>query len=288
MVAVVVELKKYKDSNTVMNWLDQYKSEKTIRGYKYIVEEFFDCDIELINDWKIKSVKFSDVKKYLKGLFEQGKSDNTVKNRKAGLSSLFEYCIDMEIIRENPCNNRRVKKLLQLNVRKGEEVGISLSKDEIRELLNRIDNELEKLMIEVMVKTGVRISELVEIKFSDLVLKNNKYWMQIEGKGRKLRWVIVNEELLNKIKNYIDKNEIEIDERIFQVGVRTVDRVVKKWDNRLSAHDLRRTFITNLIKNGASINVVQQLAGHKNMATTQKYFKEYERFNEKIGEYIDW
>ena len=116
------------NNNVIMDWLDQYKSDKTIRGYKYSVENFFDCDIELINDWKIKGVKFTDVQKWIKGLFDQGKSDNTIKNRKAGLSSLFEYCIDMGIIGENPCDNRRVKKLMKFNSITGEEKGKSISK----------------------------------------------------------------------------------------------------------------------------------------------------------------
>jgi len=280
----LVQLKQ--KSNVVMDWLDQFSSEKTIETYKCSVEGFFGCRVEDVNDWKIKSVKVKDVQGYIKGMFNDGKSDNTVETRKASLSSLFEYCIDEKIISENVWIDRRIKKLIKVNSKKGEEVGIALSKDEIGDLLDRIDNIYERLLIGIMIKTGVRVSEVIKIKYEDIIKKNNCYWLRVEGKGRKIRFIPIKEKLLKKIEEYIDFYDAE--ERLFEIGVRQVNRIIKKWDDKLTPHDLRRTFITNLIKNGASINVVQELAGHDSMATTQKYFKEYERFNEKTVDYIDW
>jgi len=279
----LVQLKQ--KSNVVMDWLDQFKSEKTIETYKCSVEGFFGCKIDEINNWKIKSVKVRDVQDWVKGLF-YNMSDNTVKTKIASISSLFEYCIDEGIIRENVWIDRRVKKLFKVNAKRGEECGIALSKDEIGELLDRIDGIYERLIINVMVKTGVRISEVVEIKYSDIEIKNGKYWLRVEGKGRKIRWICIKEELIKEIEEYM--KFYDVDDKLFEIGTRQINRIIKKWDDRLTPHDLRRTFITNLIKNGASINVVQQLAGHSNLATTQKYFKEYEKFNEKIVDYIDW
>ena len=275
------------NNNVIMDWLDQYKSDKTIRGYKYSVENFFDCDIELINDWKIKGVKFTDVQKWIKGLFDQGKSDNTIKNRKAGLSSLFEYCIDMGIIGENPCDNRRVKKLMKFNSITGEEKGKSISKKAIRELLDRIDNRYEKLMIGIMFKTGVRVSELIEIKFEDIEIRNEKYWLKVTGKGRKVRFIPIREELIKEIEDYMKCYRVNEGDRLFKIGTRQVDKVLKKWID-LSCHDCRRSFAINYIKNNGRLTDLQRILGHSKLETTRKYLIEYERFDDSLVDVIDW
>jgi integrase/recombinase XerD len=284
----VVQLRNNNVSNVVMNWLDQFKSERTVIGYKYAVECFFGCNANDISDWKIKGVKFGNVQEYIKGLFDSGKSDNTVKIRKAALSSLFEYCIDRELIIENPCDHRRIRNLFKVNSKKGKEIkGKSISKDAIKLLLNKIDNKFEVLLIGIMFKTGVRVSELIEIKHEDIEIRNENYWLKVIGKGRRVRYIPVKEELVKEIEEYIGECGIGKDERLFKIGVRQVERLLKKWID-LSCHDCRRSFAINYIKNGGVLTDLQRILGHSKIETTRKYLIEYEMFDNNMIDVIDW
>jgi integrase/recombinase XerD len=272
------------NNNVVRDWLNQFKSKETIRGYKYIVENFFSCDVEGISEWKIKGVRFRDIQKYLKVLFDNSKSDNTVKNRKAALSSLFEYCIDEGVLSENPCDNRRIRKLIKFNQKEGEEKGKSISKEQIRALLGKIDSKYEKLMIGIMFKTGVRVSELIKIKYEDIEYRNG-YWLKVLGKGNKVRYIPIKEELIREIEEYIKCYKVE--GKLFKCGTRQVDRILKKWID-LSCHDCRRSFAMNYIKNGGILTDLQRILGHIKLETTRKYLIEFERFDGRMGNVIDW
>lgn len=280
----LVQLKQ--SSNIVIDWLGQYKSEETIRGYKYSVEDFFDCGIENISDWKIKGVRFKDVQEYIKGLFNKGKSDNTIKKRIASLSSLFEYCDG--IVGENPFSDKKVKKLLKLNMKKGEvgKVGKTISKEDIGKLLDRVDNKYERLLIGIMFKTGMRVSEVVEIKYNDIVEINEGKWLRVgNGKGRKVRFIPIKEGLIRDIEEYIKC--YKVDGRLFKIGARRIDEILKKWID-LSCHDCRRSFAMNYIKNGGILTDLQRILGHDSLESTRKYLVEFEKFNKRMGDVIDW
>jgi integrase len=270
--------------NIIKDWLNQYKSKETKRGYKYAVEDFFGCDINYINEWKIKGIKFRDVQKYIKGLLDS-KSDNTVETRKAALSSFFEYCIDEGIISENVWCDRRIKRLIKLNATKGEEAGKSISKEDIRELLDRINNRYEKLMIGIMFRTGVRVSELVNIEYSDIEKVNELYWLKVIGKGSRLRYIPIKEELIREIEEYMRTYKVE--NKLFNIGTRQVDVILKKWIE-LSCHDCRRSFAINYVNSRGLITDLQVILGHSNINTTRKYVIEYEKFNGRMGSVIDW
>lgn len=272
----------------VNKFLSQYKSADSIRSYKSAIKDFFGMDTEYISDIRIKMIRYTDVQKYIKGLFDAGKSDNTIKRQISCLSSLFKFAVDEGVVKENWFGSDRLKKTVKLNTKKGEEIGIAISQKEISELLNKINNKYEKLIINFMVKTGVRVSELIKIKYGDIEVKNGIRWLRVEGKGRKIRYIPIKDELMNDIRDYMKCYKVAEDDELFSISARQVANIVKKWDGRLSPHDLRRTFITNLIKNGASIDVVQRLAGHSSISVTQRYFKEYEKFNEKVLDFITW
>jgi site-specific recombinase XerD len=276
-------------NNVVMDWLDQFKSEDTIRGYKYGVEDFFGCNIENISEWKIKGIKFSDVQKYIEGLFDEEKSDNTIRLRKSALSSLFEYCIDAEIVSENPCNHRRINKLIKLRETEGKYEGKSISKEQIGILLGEIDNKKEHLIVGLMFKTGVRVSELIDICGEDIEYRDG-YWLRVLGKGSKVRYICLKDELVEEIMEYMEDRRIGEEEKLFNIGTRQVDRVLKKWSGELglSCHDCRRSFAMNFIKNGGLLTDLQRLLGHSKLETTRGYLVEFNVFDSSVGDVIDW
>ena len=162
-----------------------------------------------------------------------------------------------------------------------------VDKDDIQNLLDKVKFEnnyignRDRLIIEFFYVTGIRLSELINIKISDIDFNNN--FIKVLGKRNKERLVPVLPSLLNKMKIYMKKNPTNI--YFFQskngniISPSTVYRIVKKYfssistKNKISPHVLRHTFATHLINNGADINAVKEILGHSSLASTQIYAK---------------
>lgn len=280
--------------NPVEMFLETFKkSENTKRNYDCDLRHFFNVkNIKEITLWQILKTKHEDVQNWIVSMFEEGKSDNTIKRRLSSVRSFYEYCEDMKICK-NPINTRQIEKLLKRNLKKQEEVkGTALTKEEINRLLEVTKNKKHKVMFKLMFQTAVRVSELVNIKKEDFEYHNGFWFVKIEGKGRKVRYIPLKEETFRMVEEYMDEYNIESG-RIFKVTEWAVNKALNRVAKlaglkHISSHDGRRTAITGLIKNGANMVEVQNFAGHASMTTTRSYFRDYEKYNVGVLSKIDW
>ena len=162
--------------------------------------------------------------------------------------------------------------------------------NEVEELLSKIDDTIQgirdHIVIELLYSTGIRVSELVNIKIKDIDFNNRI--IRILGKGKKERIVIyghVCEDILNKYLNN-SRNLIK-DSNLSEYLIlnlngkkltdRSVRNIINKYMNKtsiqkhVSPHTLRHTFATHLLDNGADLKAVQELLGHADLGTTQIY-----------------
>ena len=157
-----------------------------------------------------------------------------------------------------------------------------LTKDEIKKLINAAENPKHRLIIEFMYSSGLRVSECVSLKIDDLDL-NEKIGKIKHGKGNKERYIILSENLLNHLDEYL-KTKKDESSFIFSVNkrpitVRQAQKVVKDSAKkagirkRVFCHALRSSFATHLLEAGTDIRVIQELLGHSNLSTTQIYTK---------------
>ena len=285
------------EDNIVNKWLDQYKSKDTLKSYNYILRMFFNIEkIEYINNNMIKNIKYNDVQKYIKKMFEDKKSNNTIQLHVSCLSSLWEYAIDDEIIDNNLFSGRRIKKLLELNLSKGKEiVGTALNKNEIKLLLDSINIERDKILIGLMLRTGMRLHEVLKVKWNDFKNINNKWILNINGKGNKIRYIEVNNEMINDLKEYRKwKAELGIDnKKIFEMSNSNVNKLLKKYCEKsgikfINPHDTRRTVCTHLLRDGVNPISVQQMMGHSKLDTTLGYMREIDILENNAGGYVNW
>lgn len=152
------------------------------------------------------------------------------------------------------------------------------------EFPDTFEGKMEKLLLKIFYQTGMRVSELVNLKTSQLDRGNSN--IKVLGKGNKERVIPVNKELMIEIFAYIDnKNLIEnVDHEYILVntrGIKLNDRkvydIVRRnlsavtTNERKSPHILRHSFATHLTNNGADINAVKELLGHSSLASTQVY-----------------
>lgn len=266
--------------NKFLSYLKENRnySDLTIKSYSIDLREFSDY----INK-DLTTVNKSDVKKYLNYLFIKEDKNKTVSRKISTLKSFYKYLHTNNIIGINPVTNikypKKEKSLPKFLAYNELEIMIDVSKEGFCGVRNN-------LIIELMYATGVRVSELINIKLDDIDYYNKS--IRILGKGSLERIVFYGDyvsellilyingqrkELLNgKQNNYLilNKNGDNITSR----GIaKIIDNIIKQTSIKVkvSPHTLRHTFATHLLDNGCDLRSVQELLGHKNINTTEVY-----------------
>ena len=173
--------------NEFISYLEYEKgySNKTVISYEKDLELFnlFLNDIGIKN---INCIDYNVIRKYLSFLHDQGLETSSISRKISTFRSFFKYCLKNKTIKENPMT-------LISNPKKEKKLPKYLNYDEIEKLLDSIDISKKegirnKLIIELLYSTGIRVSELVSIKFKDIMIKEGQ--IRILGKGNKERIVL--------------------------------------------------------------------------------------------------
>ncbi|MAH07203.1 integrase [Candidatus Pacearchaeota archaeon] len=155
---------------------------------------------------------------------------------------------------------------------------IVLSKQEIQQLFEGTTTKKSRLILEFLYSSGLRVSEIVNLKPNDLDLIENTGWVR-EGKGGKDRMFILSQKLSKKLEKFINKNKDW--QCLFSqnkpLTTRNIQKIVQKATQRANLnkdvhpHTLRHSFATHLLDSGVDIRKIQELLGHSNISTTMIY-----------------
>ena len=251
----------------------------TISSYRKDLEQFKGY----CKNVDIKDIDYNFIRKYLRFLYDKKYSAKSVSRHISSLKSFFKFLTLTNVIETNPMtliSNPKIEKRLPNY----------LNYNDLEVLLN-IPDKSDKLglrnalILEFLYSCGVRVSELVNIKISDIDFSNRR--ILILGKGSKERFVMygkVCSDLLNDYLNnsrnllvvkdhdylFVNKYGDKITDRAIRM---IIDDVIKKSCLKLkvSPHTFRHTFATHLLNEGADLKIVQELLGHENIATTGIY-----------------
>lgn len=271
--------------NTITNFIENLKlkgrSIQTIQGYNQVLQDFKNW----IEGSKYNGVVYvdelllEDLEDYLQTRKDNGDANVSVNRSLYILRSFFDYMIRRDIISNNISLNLEPLKVKQ-SPRE------NLTKDEIDILLEAIDHDLVRLAVRTLSLTGLRVSELCDLSIDDVDLDNRVIYV-INGKGGKDRQVPISEELYSHLDDYIRKDRPDVASNNFFALEKTgslspqyINRILKDttkklgWDKHITAHILRHSFATNLIRNDAPLPAIQRLLGHSDLRVTSLYIQQ--------------
>ena len=153
-----------------------------------------------------------------------------------------------------------------------------LTKEEVLKLFDSAENFKSNLMLKLLYSSGLRVSELVNLKPVDLNFNENTGWVR-KGKGKKDRMFFISEKLSKKLKKFVDKNSDwnYLFSKTNPLTTRNIQKIVQKAaqkagiNKEVHPHTLRHSFATHLLESGVDIRNIQELLGHSSINTTQIY-----------------
>lgn len=245
---------------------------------------------EVLDFMEAEGVPFAEVdyrfmRFYFSQLKERGKEATSVNRAISSLKSFYKFLMREGLVEQNPMG-------LIKSMKTPKKLPVVVEKDKLVKLLDRMQDEGEGfeqvrdfIVMELLFGTGIRLSELLKIKASDIDLFNKK--ILIFGKRSKERFVPVHQTLLEELQRYQRiKNEAGLENKspyliVTKVGKdaypKLIYQIVKKYlgmitsQQKKSPHVLRHTFATSLLDNGADLNAIKELLGHAGLSATQVY-----------------
>jgi len=257
--------------NEYLEYLGNIKgySKYTLISYKTDIQKYF----EYLNKNKLN---YYDIEKYIQNLSKKKYAKTTINRKIVSITNFFKWCKNKKNV------NLKVIKTIK-NMKTERKLPTILTSNYINKLLDTIPTSTTKevrdrSIIEILYSSGLRVSELTNLKLNDI--KQNKS-IKVLGKGNKVRILPMTDNAFNflqlwinthredYINNYSDKY-IFLGVRGKKISEREIQRIVNL---RLGTfpHSIRHTFATHLLDGGADLRVVQEMLGHTDPSTTQIY-----------------
>lgn len=260
-------------------WVEQGLSKNTLSAYR--------SDLAIFAEWLKKDlllVESFDITDFLTSRYEQGMTSRTTARILSSLRRFYGYFLRENAIKIDPTALISASKTRR-------DLPQSLTESDVESLLAAPQLALprgqrDKAMLEMLYASGLRVSELVDLKFEQLSL--NQGVVQIVGKGGRERLVPIGEEALSSLEIYMrngremllsgrQSDYIFVTNRGTNMTRQAFWHIIKRYafeaqiTKPLSPHTLRHAFATHLLNHGADLRVVQLLLGHVNLSTTQIY-----------------
>ena len=263
-------------------WMERGLSENTLGAYR--------ADLVALNQrLESKSVELvraerADIMDYIAWRVEGGAKPRSTARQLSSFRRFFRYLLREGVISDDPTVNIAMPKI-------GRSLPQSLTEQDVEALLAapKVSEPLghrDRTMLEVLYATGVRVSELINLKLTQINL--NQGVLRIVGKGDRERLIPLGDEAQDWIREFIDgaRGEILLERQTeYLFPTRRGDRmtrqafwhIIKRYakkasiSKKLSPHTVRHAFATHLLNNGADLRVVQLLLGHSDVSTTQIY-----------------
>ena len=268
-----LQVEKNASEHTCRNYLldlGEFDSFLTQRGPAYV------SGVEQINNLTIRGFM---------GQLAKNNKKSSQARKLSTLRTFFKFLVRENVIAQNPASAVRTPKLDKY-------LPQHLTVDEAFALLDSVPasdpaHARDRAILEVLYSTGIRVSEMVGLNRNDLEL--NLGIIKVRGKGRKERIVPIGKKAIAALNHYLQKSEnllpegqrgnipVFLNSRAGRLTTRSVGRLIDKYvkhcglQRNISPHSIRHSFATHLLNAGADLRAIQELLGHVNLSTTQRY-----------------
>ena len=284
---------RYKESFLSYLQYEKRYSKHTLVSYDCDLSQFYSFLSSYgIKESELVDLNFKDVRKWIVFLMNEGCSARTVNRKLSSLKSFFKYLLRESFIQQNPMDK-------VVGPRQGKKLPNFIAEDSMR-LLQEIDfgegfeGIRDRLVIEMFYHTGMRLSELMNLKISSF--DRSASVVRVLGKRDRERIIPVSNILETLLDEYLEQRFLLcsdeggfliLTDRAKPAYEKLLYRIVTKHLSKIttlskkSPHVLRHTFATHLLNNGAELNAIKELLGHSNLSATQIYTHvSFERLND--------
>ena len=257
-------------------------SENTVVSYETDLDQFLSFYKEYSNSQKIEKVDKRTIRSWIVKLSISNLSAKSINRKIASLKSFFKFLVKRDLIKKNPSSHIN-------SLKTDQKIPSFIKERDINFLFKNIDikedftGQRDLLMLELLYGTGIRISELINIKNSDINFTKKE--IKVIGKRNKERIIPLHNNAIYQTKKYLKlaekegyKNQYLLftkkGEKIYPM---LINRIVKKHlstlikSKKYNPHLLRHTFATHILNKGGDLNSIKDLLGHSSLAATQVY-----------------
>ncbi len=262
---------------------EKRSSSHTVVAYTIDLDQFVQFCMEVVGEFNVKKVDSKIIRNWIVQLMENDLSARSVNRKITTIKSFFKFLLKEQVVENNPTNHLTLPKIRKKLPNFVEERNLNHLLDD-GFFSNDFVGVRDKLIISLLYGTGIRLSELLQLKESDLDTKN--CLIKVLGKGKKERIVPYPTSINPLVEQYLNEKSNKIGFKTVQLLVtdkgknvyeKLIYRVVKNnlakvtLLEKKSPHVLRHTYATHLLNKGADLNAVKELLGHANLAATQIY-----------------
>lgn len=249
-------------------------------------------DFSIVRNIEAVNLTYHDLKSFITELYELGLSARSQARIISGVKQFFGFLLIEDLILDDPSERLEMPRL-------GKKLPEVLTIEEIDQLIDAIDmskaeSHRNKAILETLYSCGLRVSELINLKFSDLFFEEG--FIRVIGKGNKERLVPVSESVEHEISIYNDfvrrhqnikpghENIVFLNRRGEQLTRIMIFTIIKNLaitiglKKKISPHTFRHSFATHLIEGGANLRAIQEMLGHESITTTEIYTHLDQRF----------
>ena len=280
-----------------MNWLESKKGYETflriekslspnsVSAYVNDINKLISFVEEFYPNLTPETVKLAQLRKFVEWMYLKGISPRTQARTISGIKSFYKFLLIEEAVENDPTT-------LVESPRIGRKLPEILTDDEINRLIEAIDDSKaeglrNKAILETLYSCGLRVSELVDLKLSNLHFEQE--FLRIAGKGERERLVPISKRAIEDIKKYLinSRKKLTIEKgfenivflnrrgkklsrvMIFTIIKNLADKI--KLEKNISPHTFRHSFASALVQGGADLRTVQEMLGHESILTTEIY-----------------
>lgn len=271
------------DNEIIHLWVNDKSSKLTQKQYTLNIRQF----INFIG-CSLSGVKYEDMQSYLRMLEMKRYKPSTIKTKLTSVKSLFSFAYKLGYISEN------IASLITYKANSQKLSDKLINHDDIKLMVANAKSKRDKLIIKTLYSLGLRISELINIQWSDFYSEGGFINLTVIGKGNKPRTLLVSNSLYQELltlkeprNNYVfhaHYRESALTRQSVNIFLNNLQKKLN-LEIRITPHKFRHTHATNAIKNGCDLSLLQQSLGHSSIKTTEQYLNY--RKNEGSTQFID-